>query len=115
MKDFLGFPHTFQFVVSKFDEVGACRQAIKCSQKLVAKVNKSVKATEMLKSSGVKLIGDCLTRWSSTFMMLKQLLCHLEDAFRRLKWDNLATKHWKAIENVVELLKPLILPSIPIF
>ena len=70
------FPYTLQLVVSKFDEVGACRQAIKSSKKLVAKVNKSVKATEMLKSSsGVKLIGDCPTRWSSTFLMLKQLLC----------------------------------------
>ena len=104
------FPHTLQLVVSKFDEVGACKQAIKSSKKLVAKVNKSVKATEMLKSSsGVKLIGDCPTRWSSTFLMLKQLLhvrSHLEDVLRRLNWDNLATKHWKTIENVVELLKP---------
>lgn len=38
------FPHTLQLVVSKFDEVRACKEAISKSKKIVARVNKS---TEM--------------------------------------------------------------------
>ena len=69
------FAHTLQLVVSKFDEVRACKEAIKRAKKLVTKINKSVKATEMLKKlSGIKLLGDCPTRWSSTFLLLEQLL-----------------------------------------
>ena len=44
------FAHTLQLVVSKFDEVRACKEAIKRAKKLVAKIKKSVKATEMLKN-----------------------------------------------------------------
>ena len=51
------------------------QQHIKRAKKLVAKINKSVKATEMLKKlSGIKLLGDCSTRWSSTFLLLERLL-----------------------------------------
>ena len=66
------FAHTLQLVVSKFDEVRACKEAIKRAKKLVAKINKPVKATEMLKKlSGIKLLGDCPTRWRSTFLLLE--------------------------------------------
>ena len=75
----------------------------------VTKVNKSSKATEMLKKlAKVKLIGDCPTRWSSTFLLLQQLLrikCYLELVLSKLGWDGLQATQWKTIENVVELLK----------
>ena len=100
------FAHTLQLVVSKFD---ACKEAIKRAKKLVAKINKSVKATEMLKIlSGIKLLGDCPTRWSSTFLLLERLLraqCHLETVLDKLKWDNLNARQWKTVESVTELLK----------
>ena len=104
------FPHTLQLVVSKFDEVHACKDAISRSKKIVARVNKSCKATEMLrKMAKVKLIGDCPTCWSSTFLLLQQLLkvkCHLEIVLQKLGWDGLQARHWKTIEYIVELLKP---------
>ena len=79
--------------MSKFDEVRACKEAIKRAKKLVAKINKSVKATEVIKKlSGIKLLGDCPTRWSSTFLLLERLLqvrCHLDTVLDKLKWDNL--------------------------
>ena len=104
------FPHTLQLVVSKFDEVHACKDAVLRSKKIVTRVNKSSKATEMLKKlAKVKLIGDCPTRWSSTFLLLQQLLRvkrHLELVLSKLGWDGLQATQWKTIENVVELLKP---------
>ena len=100
------FAHTLQLVVSKFD---ACKEAINRAKKLVAKINNSVKATEMLKIlSGIKLLGDCPTRWSSTFLLLERLLrarCHLETVLDKLKWDNLNARQWKTVESVTELLK----------
>ena len=71
-EDYERLSHTLQLVVSKFDEVRACKEAIKRAKKLVAKINKPVKATEMLKKlSGIKLLGDCPTRWRSTFLLLE--------------------------------------------
>ena len=73
----------------------------------MAKVNKSVKATEMLKKlSKVKLRGDCPTRWSSTFLLLERLVqvkVHLEKVLKKLWWE---LRQWKVIENVVDLLRP---------
>ena len=97
-------------IVAKFDDVKPCKEAISTSKRLVARFNKSVKATEMLvKLSGKKLIGDCPTRWSSTYLLLKRLLAvrtDLETVICKLEWDGLQARHWKAIENVVVLLEP---------
>lgn len=42
---------------------------------LVSKVNKSSVATEkILSRCSKKLMGDCPTRWSSTFIMIERLL-----------------------------------------
>lgn len=104
------FPHTLQLIVAKFDDVKPRKEAISTSKRLVARFNKSVKATEMLvKLSGKKLIGDCPTRWSSTYLLLKRLLAvrtDLETVICKLEWDGLQARHWKAIENVVVLLEP---------
>ena len=49
--------------------------AMKRVHRLVKKVNKSVKATDMLiEKAGKKLVSDCPTRWSSTFLMISHLL-----------------------------------------
>ena len=77
---------------------------------LVKKVNKSSKATEMLLSRAhKKLVGNCPTRWSSTYLMIKRLLdmrVPLTSVLEQLKWDNLATSDWKVLENIHKLLKP---------
>ena len=87
------FSHTLQLIVAKFDEVKPCREAIYLSKKLVARFNKSVKATEKLVNlSGRKLIGDCPTRWSSTYLLLKRLIDlrpHVETVLSELEWDGL--------------------------
>ena len=55
------FPHTLQ-LVAKFDDVKPYKEVISTRKRLVARFNKSVKATEMLvKLSRKKLIGDCPT------------------------------------------------------
>ena len=104
------FSHTLQLVVSKFDDVKPCKDALFKAKKLVAKVNKSVKATEMLKKlSKVKLRGDCPTRWSSTFLLLERLVevkVHLEKVLKKMRLDGLQLHQWKVIENVVDLLRP---------
>lgn len=78
--------------------------------KLVAKVNKSTKATEkLIVKAGRKLIADCPTRWSSTYLMLSRLLLvrtQLSEVLDELQWDNLPISYWKQMENTVELLKP---------
>ena len=104
------FPHMLQLIVTKFDNVKPCKEAILSSKRLVAWFIKSVKATEMLvKLSGKKLIGDCPTCWSSTYLLLKRLLAvrtDVEHVICKLEWDGLQARHWKAIENVVTLLEP---------
>jgi hypothetical protein len=104
------FPHTLQLVVSKFDEVKSCKDAICTAKKITARINKSVKATEMLRNlAGKKLLSDCPTRWSSTFLLLERLLNvrdHLETVLKELNWDGLQLRQWKTIENVVDLLRP---------
>ena len=101
------FSHTLQLVVNELKSRKALLTKV---QKLVAKVNKSHKATEMLiAKAGRKLIADCPTRWSSTYLMLNRLLLvkdELAIVLNDLQWDNLPTSYWKQIENTNELLKP---------
>lgn len=95
--------------MAKFDDVKRCKEAISICKKLVARFNKLIKATEMLiKLSGKKLIGDCPTRWSSTYLLLKRLLAvspHVESVVSKLEWDGPQARHWKAIEAIVLLLE----------
>jgi len=69
------FAHSLQ-LVSKFEECSVLfRRTVKRAKKLVSKFNKSTKATEKLIAiSGKKLIGDCPTRWSTTFLLINRLL-----------------------------------------
>ena len=77
---------------------------------LVARINKSTKATEKLITlCGKKLIKDCPTRWSSTFLMIEHLLLvksSLSAVLEELEWDNLATSKWKILEAIKMLLQP---------
>jgi hypothetical protein len=104
------FSHTLQLVVIKFDEVKPFKEAISKAKKLVAHFNKSVKATKMLiELAGKKMIGDCPTRWNSTYLLLERLMetrQHVETVLNQLNWEVLQPRHWKAVENTVQLLKP---------
>ena len=104
------FAHTLQLVVQKFDEVTEFKALIKHAHQVVRKVNSSTKATEkLIASCGKKLIRDCPTRWSSTYLMFDRLLSvksALTTVLLELEWDNLATSEWKTLEALRDLLHP---------
>ena len=59
------FIHTLQLVVHTYDKSSHLRSTMTKAQKVVHKINKSVKATEMLiKKARKKLVSACPTRWS---------------------------------------------------
>lgn len=104
------FAHTLQLVVLKFNKELSCKEVLKKVCALVKKVKKSSKATEKLLSlCHKKLVGNCPTRWSSTYLMIERLLevrVPLTKVLEELEWDNLATSEWKTLENMHLLLKP---------
>ena len=104
------FAHHLQLVVRKFDGVSSYRALLQRVHSLLKRVNMSTRATERLVSlCGRKLIRDCPTRWSSTFLVIEKLLqvkSALATVLQQLEWDNLPTSDWKLLENVHRLLKP---------
>ena len=59
-----------------------------------------------------KLVRDCQTRWSSTYVVIERLLnvrTSLTTVLQELEWDNLATSDWKHLENIHQVLKPFTL------
>ena len=63
------FAHTLQLVMQKFNQ-DQFKPLLKKVHSLVAKINRSSKATELLISlAQKKLVKDCPTRWSSTYLM----------------------------------------------
>ena len=77
---------------------------------LLKRVNMLTRATERLVSlCGRKLIKDCPTRWSSTYLVIERLLqvkSALATVLQQLGWDNLPTSDWKQLEKVYKLLTP---------
>ena len=104
------FSHTLQLVVCKFNEIRSVQKVLKMAHKLVSKVNKSAKATEMLiAKAGKKLIRSCPTRWSSTYLMVSRLVevrPHLSYILEELVWDGLQASEWKLLESIHNLLEP---------
>ena len=63
----------------------------------------------MIKLANKKLIGDCPTRWDSTYLMISRLLDvknHLTAVLDELTWDSLTATQWKHLESIQQLLKP---------
>ncbi|XP_065896068.1 E3 SUMO-protein ligase ZBED1-like [Dysidea avara] len=104
------FAHSLQLVVSKFDECSVFRHTIKKAKNIVSKFNKSTKATEKLNANaGLKLLGDCPTRWSSTYLLINRFLTVKASVIQVLvehSWDSLQNSEWKVLENIQELLQP---------
>ena len=67
-------------------------------------------ATErLIELCGKKLLKDCRTRWSSTFLLLQRLTelrDPLEMVICELEWDNLAASEWRLLHIIQNLLKP---------
>ena len=104
------FAHLLQLVVVQFDKIRPFQKVLRKAKKLVAKFNKSTKATEKLIAlKHKKLLSDCPTRWGSTFLLLKRLLEIKEgicQVVEELEWNGLQTSKWKKIENIVDFLEP---------
>ena len=73
-------------------------------------VNVSTKATEKLIGlCGKKLVRANPTRWSSTFLVIEQLLFVKEGlglVLEELGWDNLLTSVWRTLTSIKALLQP---------
>lgn len=104
------FAHSFQLVTRKFDDFAGFQKLLKLARQLNAKVNSSTKATERLvELCGKKLLKDCRTRWSSTFLLLQRLIEVREPLaviLRELEWDDLAASEWRSLCTVQSLLQP---------
>ena len=69
------FALTIQLVARKFDTFSSVKKVLGKVRHLVAKFNRSSRATEkMINTAGKKLVADCPTRWSSTFVVVSPLL-----------------------------------------
>jgi len=104
------FVHTLQLVVKEFEKAPCFNSTLNRAKKLVKKVNKSCKATEMLvKTAKRKLVSNCPTRWDSTYLMISRLLGvkdHINAVLEELGWDGLTTSQWKQLRAIEELLEP---------
>jgi len=105
------FVHTLQLVVKQFKKAPCFfKSTFTKAQRIVKKVNKSCKATEMLvKLAGKKLVSNCPTRWDSMFLMITQLLNvkdHLNTVLEELGWDGFTASQWKQLWAIKDLLQP---------
>ena len=104
------FTHTLQLVVNKFSKITTFATVLDHAHALIKKVNSSVKATERLVSlSKKKLIRDCPTRWSSTYLRVNRMFevrNSLTQILEDLEWDNRAASEWKLLPSIRDLLQP---------
>lgn len=104
------FVHTLQLVVKVFEKNPCFKSTLSKASKIVRRVNKSCKATEMLiKLAGIKLVSACPTRWDSMFLMISRMILvkdHLNEVLDSQGWDTLTISQWKQISAVQDLLKP---------
>lgn len=80
------FIHTLQLVVKEFEKNPCFKSTLAKAKKIVKKVNKSCRATEMLiKSAGKKLVNTILDAQG---------------------WDTLTASQWKQLQAILRLLQP---------
>lgn len=63
----------------------------------------------MIELSGKKLVSNCPTIWSSSYLLIERLLQlkpYLSEILAELEWDNLQNSDYKALENIRDLLEP---------
>jgi len=96
--------------VLKFSKEESLKRILKRAFALVKNVNESSKATEkLLLLCHKKLVDNCLTRWSSRYLLIDRLLevrTPLTQVLEELQWENLMTSEWRTLENLHLLLKP---------
>lgn len=102
--------HTLQLVVNIIQKEASVKRLLDRVRLLVRLFRKSSVATEqLLKLSGLTLIKDCPTRWSSTYLMITRLI-DLKDSLNqvadRMGWDCLLPSEWQRITTLRDLLLP---------
>ena len=104
------FVHTLQLVVKEFERAPCFKSTLTKAHKIVKRVNKSCKATEMLiKLAKKKLVSNCPTRWDSTFLMISRLISvkdHISAVLEELGWNGLTASQWKQLCAIKDLLQP---------
>ena len=102
------FAHTLQLDVLNFNKDRKIRAVLQRVLSIVRKVNSSKRATEaLLKESGLKLIGMCPTRWSSTYLVIERLLKirpHLMKVLAELNWNSIQPSDWSVLNDMNNLL-----------
>ena len=104
------FVHTLQLVVKEFERAPCFKSTLTKVHKIVQKIHKSCKATEMLiKLAKKKLVSNCPTRWDSTFFMISRFISikdHVNKILEELGWDGLTVSQWKQLRAIENLLQP---------
>ena len=102
------FAHTLQLVVLKFSEDESLKRILKRAFSLVKKVNKSKATEKLLLLCRKKLVGNCPTRWSSTYLLIDHLLEVRTPLtqFLDVQLDNFMTSEWRTLKSLQPLLKP---------
>lgn len=102
------FAHTLQTL--KFNTV----KSIQKVYTLVHKVNKStVDMQSLIGHCGRKLIGNCPTRWSSSYLLMNRLLdvkLLLNQILMELDSDRLWSAEWKVLEHMHDMLEQFVDP-----
>ena len=104
------FAHTLQLVVVKFNNDASVKPVLKNAYALVKKVNSSTRATQLLvQRCGKKLVSNCPTRWSSTFLLIDRML-EVREALNQvlfeLNMDNMNVSEWNVLQCIKTLLQP---------
>ena len=69
------FSHTLQLVLATFNKDPACFNLLSKVYKVVKQVSMSGKVTEaLIAETGKKLVSNCVTRWSSAYLVISRLL-----------------------------------------
>jgi hypothetical protein len=102
------FSHTLQLVVAKFTKDANCKEILLKVNKIVKSVNHSGKATEaLIKEGGKKLVSSCVSRWSTTYLVIHRLLEVKEPLKKVLLEFNMTMfqpEEWEALESIDRLL-----------
>lgn len=104
------FVHTLQLVVNMIYKEGSVARFLEKVKAVVKQFRRSSVAMEKLsKLSGLTLIKDCVTRWSSTFQMVLRLLQVKDSVVQvadEMGWDCLMPSEWIKMTAVRDLLLP---------
>ena len=104
------FAHTIQLVLLKFNKDKRVAAVLKKVTSVVKKFNMSKNATEQLvNEAGVKLLGVCPMRWSSTYLVIERLLRVQESLTKVMterRMDATQLSQWDVLDDMYHLLQP---------